>query len=177
MDKLSLNGIDFKIKVILPSGSELEINPVAQLIVDEQNIRQEIRELPAQFALFSSIYVKYKKNRDLTEHTLSSLRNAYAKEIRKLNNNLNNREVDEIIDTRDEIMQLKQKLIDESYYVNQLYYLIEGLEKKQKSLGALDYMNSREERAQNELTRFKNLEDNTIDNTSTINANRYKKTT
>ena len=172
MDTIDFTKIDFTIKVILPSGKEIDINPIAQLVINEDDIRKEVRELPAQYALFGSLYVQYKKNRDILNYKLNELKTKYEKKIREENGDLKNKEVEVMVDSMDDVKTLSQNLIHANYYVNQLYHLLEGLEKKQKSLTALGYMNAREERVNDEFTKSKLLNNSTD---IAINPNRYAK--
>lgn len=178
MDNIDFSSIDFSIKVILPSGSLLNINPVAQLFINEEKVRDEIKLLPAQFALFGSIYVQYKKNRDTLELKYNELKNKHAKEVREhaavAHKELNNKQVDEIVNDLDDVKKLALTLIEMEYYVKQLYYLLEGLELKQSSLKALDYMNAREERAGDNVNKFKLFNNEAINNP--IDPNKYEKT-
>jgi hypothetical protein len=178
MDDIDFSSIDFNIKVILPSGSLLNINPVAQLYINEDRVREEIKLLPAQFALFGSIYVQYKRNRDILELKFNELKNKHSKEVReqssRLKKELNNKQVDEIVNDLEEVKKLALTLIEMEFYVKQLYYLLEGLEIKQNSLKALDYMNAREERAGDNVNKFKLFNNDAINNP--IDPNKYEKT-
>lgn len=175
MDNIDLTKLDLSIKIILPSGATTNINPIAQLSVDENNIRKEVILIPAQYALFSSLYVQYKKNRDVLDSKLSQLKVEYAKKARLEQEDINNKRVDEIVESCPDVIELNSRLIYANYYVNQLYHLLQGLELKQKTLSSIDYMNAREERSAQDLSKFKILGGNAINDTG-IDINKYEKT-
>jgi len=173
-----VNELRFKVKVSSPSGKNIEIDPMAQVIIDEENIREQIKLLPAQYAFFTSVYLLAKKNRDIAEIDLNAFKAEKSKEIRlkfkKKNSKgeekeLSNKEVEEHLYSV-ELIKLEKILINLTIYANQCYYLCQSINKKQISLGSLSYMQNQEKKVTDNLIR-----DGLTDPEITIDPNLFEK--
>ena len=174
-----INLLKFSIKVVSPSGKEIEIDPLAQVIIDEENIKGQIKLLPAQYAFFTAVYLEAKKIRDIAEIDLNKLKADKSKLIRlkfKKKNikgeekELSNKEVEEHLYGEEDVISNEKKLIDLTSYASQCYYLCEALNKKQVSLGSLSYIQNQEKKVLDNITKDSLLEPISID------PNLYEKT-
>jgi len=173
------NELRFKIKVCSPSGKNIEIDPLAQVIIDEENIKEQIKLLPAQYAFFTAVYLLAKKNRDIAEIDLNALKAEKSRDIRakfkKQNSKgeekaLTNKEVDEHLYLDKDVIDGEKQLINLTIYANQCYYLCQSIDKKQVSLGSLSYIQNQEKKVTDNLMR-----DGLIDNQIAIDPNLYEK--
>jgi len=167
-----INLLKFSIKVVSPSGKEIEIDPLAQVIIDEENIKGQIKLLPAQYAFFTAVYLEAKKNRDIAEIDLNKLKADKSKQIRlkfKKKNikgeekELSNKEVEEHLYGEEDVVINEKKLVDLTSYSSQCYYLCEALNKKQVSLGSLSYIQNQEKKVLDNITKDALLDPISID--------------
>ena len=175
-----INLLKFSIKVMSPSGQEIEIDPLAQVIIDEENIKGQIKLLPAQYAFFTAVYLEAKKVRDIAEIDLITLKADKSKDIRfkfKKKNvrgeekELSNKEVEEHLYGEEEVVFKEKQLVDLTSYSSQCYYLCEALNKKQVSLGSLSYIQNQEKKVLDNITK-----DSLIDPQISIDPNLFEKT-
>ena len=141
----------FSIKVITPAGKEVTIDPLAQVVINEDNVKQEIQDLPAQYAFFSSVYISAKKKCSMLDLKLSRTKNDLAKLTRKeassKGKDLNNKQVEEIVSGIKMVQDLEDQLLNAESEKDQLYYICIALDKKSYSLKSLQYMQAKEEGA------------------------------
>jgi len=172
--------LNFEIKIVTPSGTEVTINPLAQVSINENNIKKEIQLLPAQYAFFGSVYIHNKKLRDLKELELRNLKNAAGKAIReesvKAGKEFKNKQIEEIISEMESVQRLEMELIKLDAETNQLYYLCNALDKKVTSLRSLSYMKSKEDDVDNNRSKSGIFNSDAI-NSPSIDPNRFEKTT
>lgn len=175
-----VNILRFKVKVVSPSGKQIEIDPLSQVIIDEDNVKGQIKLLPAQYAFFTAVYLDAKKAKDIAEIDLNKLKADRSKEIRakfKKKNikgeekELSNKEVEEHLYGEEDIVAAEKKLVDLTSYASQCYYICEALNKKQISLGSLSYIQSQEKKVLESLAK-----DSLMDNSIQIDPNLFEKT-
>ena len=172
--------LNFEIKVTTPSGKEVVINPLAQVSINEENVRREIQLIPAQYAFFTSVYIHSKKKRDLKELELNNRKSAASKfareEAKKMGKDLNNKQVEEIISQMESLHKLETEFIELEAQTSQLFYLCNALDKKVTSLKSLSYMKSKEDEIPEHFSKSNamNREGSAI-NTG-INPNRFNDT-
>ena len=175
-----INLLKFIIKVVSPSGKEIEIDPLAQVIIDEENIKGQIKLLPAQYAFFTAVYLEAKKIRDIAEIDLNKLKADKSKNIRlkfKKKNikgeekELSNKEVEEHLYGEEDVIYNEKRLVDLTSYASQCYYLCEALNKKQVSLGSLSYIQNQEKKVSDNI-----MKDSLIDTQISIDPNLFEKT-
>ena len=176
-NEFNFSELNFEIKIVTPSGTEVSINPIAQVSINETDIKKEIQLLPAQYAFFGSVYIHSKKLRDLKELELRNLKNAAGKAIReesvKAGKEFKNKEVEEIISEMDSIQKLEIELIKLDAETSQLYYLCNALDKKVTSLRSLSYMKSKEDDVDNYRSKSGIFNSDAVDKPS-INPNRWE---
>ena len=178
--EFNISDLSFEIKVMTPSGTEVTINPLAQVSINENDIRKEIQLLPAQYAFFGSVYIYSKKLRDLKELELRNLKNAAGKVIReesvKSGKEFKNKQIEEIVSEIESVQRLEMELIKLDAETSQLYYLCNALDKKVTSLRSLSYMKSREDDVDNSRSKSGIFNGDAI-NSPSIDPNRFEKTT
>ena len=182
-----INLLKFNIKVVSPSGKEIEIDPLAQVIIDEENIKGQIKLLPAQYAFFTAVYLEAKKKRDIAEIDLNKLKAEKSKEIRlkfKKKNvkgeekELSNKEVEEHLYCEVDssgvnlVSYYERQLVELTSYASQCYYLCEALNKKQVSLGSLSFIQNQEKKVLENITRDSLINSSPI----SIDPNLFEKT-
>jgi len=141
---MDLNEYYFKIIVNTPSGKSIEINPLAQLQVNETDIKDELKLMPAQYMLYASTYSEYKKQLDLLENEIEQVENEATKRIRREWNDenikLTIKLIAELLVDDPEIQEKTKQLVMLRNTVNQLYYFCKALDKKYYTLKTLSFM-------------------------------------
>jgi hypothetical protein len=177
-DKESLR---FKLTVTSPSGKVVDIDPMAQVSIDEERIKDQIKLLPSQYAFFTATYLVAKRTKDLAELDLSRMKNVKSKEIRnkykkstaKGDKELTIREVDEYLAEDEEIYKKEKELLELTIQAAKCYNLCQAIDKKQQSLSSLSYMQSQERKLLDNLNKDALLEDHNIQ----IDPNLFEKQT
>jgi hypothetical protein len=178
-DKESLG---FKLTVTSPSGKSVEIDPMAQVSIDDDRIKEQIKLLPSQYAFFTATYLVAKRTKDLAELDLSRIKNVKSKEIRNkykkatakgMEKELTIREVDEYLGEDEEIYTKEKELIELTIQTAKCYNLCQAIDKKQQALSSLSYMQMQERKLLDNLNKDSLLEDQHIQ----IDANLFEKQT
>ena len=167
-----LEELRYKITVTTPSGKQLEIDPISQVAIDDDNVREQVKLLPSQYAFFTAVYLSAKKRRDLAELDLNRLKAAKSKEIRQkfkkvsvkgADKELTIKEVEEYLAEDESIYKKEKEMIELATQSTQCYHLVQAIDKKQAALSSLSYMQAQERKVLDNLNRDSLLDSPTID--------------
>jgi len=131
---VKIDGEGLEKLVIKQGGEERVIDLNEFLKIDENNIEQEMRENPSQYAYYASVLSWYEKLRDELSNKLEELE--YKKElvirkrIAEVGDKIREAEVRALVETDKEVLELRNKVLEVKYVVKRLTALVRGIEKK-----------------------------------------------
>lgn len=131
----------FKFEVNIGKGNKVEVNIASDLDIDYHDIQNQLAEVPSQFAYWSSIYSELKMQVNKIERQIKIKRGQLVdrtiKEATEAQVRLTDKQVQNIIESDDDLNKLESALIVMNKHVGKLYYMIEALRMKSDSIRSL----------------------------------------
>lgn len=139
-----------KLTIALPNKTTVERDFTADVDIDYEMLVEQLTEIPSIYAFWSQILAECKKQVAVIDRRIAVKRGKllrdFIKEARETNTKTRREDVEDLIETDEELNMLELKKVEAERQVSKLFAIVRALEMKAECMRSLSGFKKQEQR-------------------------------